>query len=238
MELIKTPAEREREKSLLEDPYARVINPSFVQCRQCLKKIKLSSKSAYDTFHWRNHRARCIRAMKKKLKAAATPMAPRRRVLATASPKNTASPRPLYETKRPITPPLVSDSDEDQRSERSAETQSPTTSASPLFPDPSALTPHIGYSDPSNIDEYLLRSHPECVQSARPIHVGDHGRNWSWSQLKQPHFAAAPVRYADGDNDDGEDEDESMSVSQDHIADADKRRQEAALTLSMLSRSR
>lgn len=69
MEMAQTPAEREREQSLLDDPYARVLGPSSVQCRQCLKKIKLSSKSAYDTFHWRNHRARCLRAMKKKMKA-------------------------------------------------------------------------------------------------------------------------------------------------------------------------
>lgn len=68
-ETAQTPAEREREQSLLDDPYARVLGPSCVQCRQCLKKIKLSTKSAYDTFHWRNHRARCLRAMKKKLKA-------------------------------------------------------------------------------------------------------------------------------------------------------------------------
>lgn len=70
VELIKTPAEREREQSLLDDPYARVLGPSSVQCKQCLKKIKLSSKSAYDTFHWRNHRTRCLKAMKKKTKSA------------------------------------------------------------------------------------------------------------------------------------------------------------------------
>jgi len=61
-----TPAEKARERSLREDPLANVLDPSHVECRRCNKKIKLSSKSAFDTFHWRNHRARCMRTAKKK----------------------------------------------------------------------------------------------------------------------------------------------------------------------------
>ena len=66
MERKKTHAERARELTILNDPLANLLSPYFVECKQCKKKIKLSSKSAYDTFHWRNHRARCLRTSKKK----------------------------------------------------------------------------------------------------------------------------------------------------------------------------
>ena len=65
-------SEKARERYLRQDPLAIVLSPSSVECRQCKRKIKLSSKSAYDPFHWRNHRARCIKAhnnQKPKVKA-------------------------------------------------------------------------------------------------------------------------------------------------------------------------
>jgi len=66
MKSTKTPAERARELSILSDPLANLLSPDYVECKQCKKKIKLSSKSAYDTFHWRNHRKRCVKSFKKK----------------------------------------------------------------------------------------------------------------------------------------------------------------------------
>lgn len=66
MKRTKTSAERTRELSILNDPLANLLSPDYVECKQCRKKIKLSSKSAYDTFHWRNHRKRCIKSFKKK----------------------------------------------------------------------------------------------------------------------------------------------------------------------------
>lgn len=66
MKPTKTSAERTRELSILSDPLANLLSPDYVECKQCRKKIKLSSKSAYDTFHWRNHRKRCIKSYKKK----------------------------------------------------------------------------------------------------------------------------------------------------------------------------
>lgn len=62
-------SETARERYLKEDPLALVLSPSSVECRQCKRKIKLSSKSAYDPFHWRNHRTRCMKAHKRKVKA-------------------------------------------------------------------------------------------------------------------------------------------------------------------------
>ncbi|PFH51784.1 hypothetical protein AMATHDRAFT_39892 [Amanita thiersii Skay4041] len=56
-----TPAERVREQKLREDPMAIVLGPLYVDCRRCGSRIKLSAKSSYDTFHWRTHRARCLK---------------------------------------------------------------------------------------------------------------------------------------------------------------------------------
>lgn len=54
-------AERAREKKLRDDPMAIVVGPMHVDCKRCGNRIKLSSKSLYDTFHWRTHRSRCLK---------------------------------------------------------------------------------------------------------------------------------------------------------------------------------
>ena len=66
MRTVLTTAERERERRLRADPLALVINSAFVECKQCGRKIKLSSKMAFDPLHWRNHRTRCVKRQKKK----------------------------------------------------------------------------------------------------------------------------------------------------------------------------
>jgi hypothetical protein len=65
----KTTGEWRREQKLLSDPMALVVSPTMVKCRQCNREIKLSMKCAYDNFHWKTHRDRCIKATKKKKKA-------------------------------------------------------------------------------------------------------------------------------------------------------------------------
>lgn len=40
---------------------AIVVGPMHVDCKRCGSRIKLSSKSLYDTFHWRTHRSRCLK---------------------------------------------------------------------------------------------------------------------------------------------------------------------------------
>ena len=40
---------------------AIVVGPMHVDCKRCGNRIKLSSKSLYDTFHWRTHRSRCLK---------------------------------------------------------------------------------------------------------------------------------------------------------------------------------
>ena len=105
---------------------------------------------------------------------------------------------------------------------------------SPLQRPPPVRAYTVDDADP-RLEEYMLRSHPECVQTLPPA---DHGRNWSWAQLKQrPHFAA-PVYYDDGDDGD-EEEAKSVAYSFDRsVVDADEREQEAARTLTTLFRSR
>ena len=69
------------------------------------------------------------------------------------------------------------------------------------------------------------------------ISSGDHGRSWSWSQLKQPRFPA-PVYYDDGDDGD-EDDAYSVASSFDRSGGkANEREKDAARTLSMLFQSR
>lgn len=72
----KTTGEWRRKQKLLSDPMAMVISPTMVKCRQCNREIKLSMKCAYDNFHWKTHRDRCIKATKKKKKALVSHLLP------------------------------------------------------------------------------------------------------------------------------------------------------------------
>lgn len=75
-----TAAAKAREKKLRDDPMANVLGPLYVDCRRCGTRIKLSAKSAYDTFHWRTHRERCLKkpegAMKRHHKKAVRDLSP------------------------------------------------------------------------------------------------------------------------------------------------------------------
>ncbi|KDR80690.1 hypothetical protein GALMADRAFT_135815 [Galerina marginata CBS 339.88] len=232
MDLMKTPAERAREKTLLNDPLALVLNPSLVECKQCHKKIKLSSKSAFDTFHWRNHRARCLRTIKKKKTKGILPPLTRRPIPTPL--KAATTPRPPHpEPRKSKTPPLIdiSDSEEERRSEQSPEAQSPPSTL-PWSPFAIQTPPDIRHSD-AFLDDYILRSHPECFQRATPL--SDHWQSWSWSQLKEPHF---PPSAYNQDDDLEYDEDDDHISHYSSLTSQDERAQEAAHALSMLSRSR
>ncbi|KAI5118759.1 hypothetical protein M0805_004845 [Coniferiporia weirii] len=50
-----------REQRLRAHPHADVRGPELVACRLCGQLIKLSTKSAYDAFHWTKHIERCAR---------------------------------------------------------------------------------------------------------------------------------------------------------------------------------
>jgi len=60
-----SPAAKARERKLKEDSLAIVLGPFHVECRRCGACVKLSAKSVYDTFHWKTHKERCLRRMKK-----------------------------------------------------------------------------------------------------------------------------------------------------------------------------
>lgn len=55
----------ERERQLRADPYVVVLSPEEVRCKLCSNSIKLSKKSAYDSYHWMTHRKRCLDKQKK-----------------------------------------------------------------------------------------------------------------------------------------------------------------------------
>ncbi|PPQ67873.1 hypothetical protein CVT25_010312 [Psilocybe cyanescens] len=251
MNTVKTPAERTREKALLSDPLANLLSPSCVECKQCKKKIKLSSKSAYDTFHWRNHRARCLKMIKKKMKAT-----PSRRTVSSplkaASTTKTSTKDPEPEPRRMQTPPLIDISDSEEDSINSPAIQSPQSPQSPQLrssPSPPPFSIYLGQSRmASTLDDYILRSHPECTQQTRALSY--HWQNWSWSQLKEPHFTSPPYShpndaYVNGDQEDEYEYRHHRGMLQ-HLPRpggpgrvvADLRDQEAAHALSMLSRSR
>jgi len=186
----KSVSERARERYLKQDPLAIVLSPSSIECRQCKRKIKLSSKSAYDPFHWRNHRARCIKAHKPKVKA----MGPGSK--ASTSKKILTpplSPRlPSLDKGSPMqTPPLISDCEDDRVSDHFGEHAN-----SPIVPLPSESFAKQGspLTSPSLLvntmfDDYLRRSHPDYSQPATTsFQPAGRWRNWSWSQLEQPRF--------------------------------------------------
>ncbi|PPQ76248.1 hypothetical protein CVT26_008283 [Gymnopilus dilepis] len=230
---MKTPAERARENFLLNDPLALVLGPSYVECRQCNKKIKLSSKSAFDTFHWRNHRARCVKATKKKAKAASPVLNFRRPPSTPYRPPRSPIPRP---TRRDSgTPPSldISDSEEEHRSELSAEPQSPpyAMSSSPL----SIQSPLETRQSDATLDDYMLRFHPDCFHKTRSS--TDHWQTWSWSRLKQPHFPAPAYAYHENEVRDDDDDDDCGLERLASLPNMDSRARDAAHALSLLSRS-
>ena len=46
---------------LVEDKMVTIITPQLVLCNCCGTEIKLSKKSLFDTFHWYQHRERCLK---------------------------------------------------------------------------------------------------------------------------------------------------------------------------------
>lgn len=57
----RTSNEKAREQMLVEDEMVTIISPQLVQCNRCGTEIKLSKKSLFDTFHWYQHRERCLK---------------------------------------------------------------------------------------------------------------------------------------------------------------------------------
>ncbi|KAH9479407.1 hypothetical protein JR316_0007997 [Psilocybe cubensis] len=245
---VPSPGEQARRKRLLDDPLVTLLSPSLVECTLCTKQIKLSSKSAYDTHHWFNHRSRCLRMKKKKQKQIGSPS---RRI--GSSPLKTASSIKASlkdheaepELRRVQTPPLVELSDsEDSRGSPATET-SYTPKLPPLSPPPTI------YVMPSEnvLEEYIYRYHPGCTPQTEAVTLCQ-WQKWSWAQLKLPQFVPPlhghPVdidvnedQYSDSDS-----ENQSYGMLQYSPRPsglgrvvADLRDQEAAHALSMLSRS-
>ena len=145
--------------------------------------------------------------------------------------------RPLRSTifvtaRSPKTPPLISDNEEDHRSELSSEAQSPLMASHSM---PSIQSPPPASYYDYNVEDYLGRSHPAYVPRQPARHswctsTGASLQNWSWSQLKPSRFDT--IKHNSGGDDD------NLSIEEPFDNFGDERVQEAARTLSMLSRAR
>lgn len=133
-----------------------------------------------------------------------------------------------------MTPSLISDED-DQQSERSSEVQSPVF-ASHAIPAIHS-TPSIPYYD-YNVEVHLSRSHPGYISRHSTRHLtctsaSTGSQSWSWSHLKPSRFAVEAALYDRmAADDDDNSSDRSLYIL------GDERVQEAARTLSLLSRAR
>ncbi|KAF8892230.1 hypothetical protein BD779DRAFT_100658 [Infundibulicybe gibba] len=201
-------AEKAREKKLRDDPMADVLGPLFVDCRNCGKRIKLSSKSSYDTFHWRTHRERCLKKQRAQKQRARTQK--------SSPPSRHSSLGALERPKSPIvTPPNHESLSEPHQIASGSHDKLPT-----FTPNPSA--PKTLVRPSSDFEEYLRLSHRRQVRPMRPGPSG-HWQDWSWSQLVPPKFMTG--------NSPGDDEPNT------HQKIPDTRLYDDAMNTSMLSRS-
>ncbi|KAI0769197.1 hypothetical protein BC629DRAFT_796438 [Irpex lacteus] len=53
--------EKVREERLKADGLVTILSPQLVQCKRCGAEIKLSRKSPFDTYHWYQHKDRCLK---------------------------------------------------------------------------------------------------------------------------------------------------------------------------------
>jgi len=107
-EVMKSTAEKARERKIREDPMAEVLNSLFVSCKRCGGCIKLSVKSLYDPFHWKKHRERCL----KKPVHIVTQKKREVERLRSRPPKRTSDPSGKAGL-GPLTPPLTTDDDDE-----------------------------------------------------------------------------------------------------------------------------
>ncbi|KIP04513.1 hypothetical protein PHLGIDRAFT_191071 [Phlebiopsis gigantea 11061_1 CR5-6] len=132
-----TASERLRERKLRDDPLATVQSPQLVVCNRCGASIKLSLKSAFDPFHWSRHRERCL----KRPDAVVQSMRDANDKVPLPWPSTYKAPPKRHVPRRVSTPPLVPDSEEDQRSSTSGgcveDPPSPPSQPAALSPEPS-----------------------------------------------------------------------------------------------------
>ncbi|KAF9466124.1 hypothetical protein BDZ94DRAFT_1306504 [Collybia nuda] len=177
-----TAAERAREKKLRDDPMAIVLGPLFVDCKRCGARIKLSSKSQYDTLHWRTHRARCLKRQRRQPKKPGSGYVS----LPSLSPPRSAkkvSPSLSEVTMTPVS--LV------RGRSQSISVPAITRPSSSSLPRPSRVR-----TADTIFEEYLFRSNR--MQAQYTSQPPTHWKDWSWDQLLLPKFA----READTDQPD------------------------------------
>lgn len=201
--MYQSPAEKARETKLREDPLAIVLSPTYVECKRCGKRIKLSAKSAFDPLHWRTHRARCLKTRHTKTTMRNTEI---KAQAPTLFPLPSPSPSPHA---RPLVHSYNIDSD-----------GSTEPSSSPLSFVASTLPPL--YQPDVVTSECLRRSNSVHPVSTTPPTQG--WQSWAWVQLK-----GSPI--------DSTITHELLFNPDPNETMAEKMHREAALSLSLLSRS-
>lgn len=268
MERKKTHAERARELTILNDPLANLLSPYFVECKQCKKKIKLSSKSAYDTFHWRNHRARCLRTSKKKGKKPKLSNVASVGCLVDAtvlnvthikdlsfkqSPPPPTHPKPtplktasLFSSPISTTAPSIPSRRSprtpplisDSEDDQDRRSEQSSEVRSPTITSPSIPSIH----SPTTVSSYEYNVHDYMARSHPglvPRHATATAENSNWRAWSWAQLK--PPQFSTATSaayDDNDDIDELDDDLPESIPLADEQVQEAARTLSMLARSR
>ncbi|KAF8637610.1 hypothetical protein AX17_002679 [Amanita inopinata Kibby_2008] len=168
---VQSAAEKAREKKLRDDPMAIVVGPLYVDCKRCGNRIKLSSKSSYDTFHWRTHRARCL---KKPIGAQKT-----RRAKAPSS-----SPSPA-DSGGPPSPLRISSNRGILEPSKKAVSGSRLSGGQRSRPTNLDLLTSVASKAALRQPDVVLDALPEFSKSSSPAQWHD----WRWSQLVAPEFS-------------------------------------------------
>ncbi|THV02488.1 hypothetical protein K435DRAFT_836354 [Dendrothele bispora CBS 962.96] len=191
-----------RKKSLEGDSWAIEVDPRAVTCRGCHRRIKLSEKSTYDTYHWGVHKKRC------KIINPKTPIKPKasaRNIKSKTKPKPKTRAKSIRKVRSPTPAPVVDHSmsstpslteDESGDEDMTSPEQSPLKRASSeLSPPPSSeppSDPQVTYGKWSEeLDDYFTRMHG--IKQMLPVDMlGMNWQDWSWAQLHEAEFPDSP----------------------------------------------
>ncbi|KAL5492678.1 hypothetical protein ACEPAI_4125 [Sanghuangporus weigelae] len=183
-----------REQRLKAHPYADVRGPELVVCRLCEQQIKLSTKSAYDAFHWNKHIERCARR---------APAAREQRVMRAAERKKRASlpkssvqrltihlrPKGATEASSasdPVPVPIHVKEETPERTEDIPSPSSPRSHSSPSLQTPSPPPASPPRPEPDlMMEDYYRRSRRRGTRELSPFTL-EAAAAWSWSQVKEP----------------------------------------------------
>ncbi|EIN09498.1 hypothetical protein PUNSTDRAFT_51756 [Punctularia strigosozonata HHB-11173 SS5] len=187
-------AHKARERQLRDDDMCEVQSPTFVKCKRCETRIKLSARSPYEPFHWNKHKSRCLNRKPAELEEY------RRKAqdksVGSSSAKSARVPKPAA-LSLPFTPPPALDSGSASSSGSSSKGGSPAPESShddanESFGSSSAPASRSGSLPATPREEH----HPlQADLGFAPAA----SQEWTWGHLKVPAWLATAypndVRY-------------------------------------------